>query len=101
LVAASYDSITTELSLTFDRPANCSYAIPICVRVDNGAVSGQVRQHRFEVSNVGNTIVMATQFVSFGVADQDRLTIDPVNDLIAQGDGGLFPGVADLLLPFP
>ena len=53
-----------------------------------------------EVSNVGNTIVMATQPIGVTLDAEDRLTIDAVNDLFAQGDGGLFPGVSDLLLPF-
>jgi hypothetical protein len=102
LVSASYDVSTPSVRLTFDRAINIGGFNGTTLVVDDAADSGNQYQGTGGASFAGPMaidvfLVDPTPATGTGTT----LTVTAGNGIIAVDDGGAWPGVADLQLPFP
>ena len=101
LVSAVYEA-GQYVALTFDRPIDFA-------GLDVAAVSvadGDVADYRYVGSGTpmeagAATVEVLLNGVAAGADPGVRLTVGPGNGIVAADDGGTWPGVDGLSLPFP
>ena len=99
LVAAAYDA-GTLVDLTFDRPIDVTALIPDAFIIFDGPSNLQY------VGEGAPTVMSPTRFllplVEAGATGgaQVLLTVQTLNGIVA-ADGGTFPGLAGVVLPYP
>ena len=101
LVSATYD-VGTSVRLTFDRAINIAGLNALAFSVDDAADSGNA------YSGGGGAILAGAASVDVFLVDPTppvgpgtTLSVTAANGIVASGDGGTWPGVLDLPLPFP
>ena len=101
LVFASFDAGTLILRLGFDRAIDISGLSPGQLIVDDGPTSTEYGgQGAGVLTDPTSVEVEMAELASLGFPDT-RLVATAGNGIVAVDDGGAWPGVFDLLLPFP
>jgi hypothetical protein len=102
LVQASYQSAVPSIRLKFDRAVDASGLVGTQVVVADGPVNGL----RYDAQ--GDVTVIDPRTIEIGLVDIEsyagpdvRLTASAGTGIAAVDDGGTWPGVTNLLLPFP
>jgi hypothetical protein len=102
LVGAVYDANAPRVTLTFDRPIDISACDESAIGVDDGVQSGTQLQGQGGASLSGDRSVEIDLVVVGPWSGPDvRLDAGAATGIVAVDNGGTWPGVTDLLLPFP
>ena len=103
LVLATYEDLNPSvLSLTFDRDIDVTALDWAAIVVDDQPNTGQRWAGTDEFSQPDDATVRIT-LIATGPATPGPLTMTASagNDIVARDDGGVWPGVTNLQLPFP
>jgi hypothetical protein len=101
LVAAAYQP-GEWVRLTFDRAVDVASADTAAVRVDDGAVAGWLFRGDGPAALVGpRTVQVGLAILDRPAGSGTRLSAGAGTGIVAADDGGAWPGVTDLSLPFP
>jgi hypothetical protein len=102
LVQATYQPAVPSIRLKFDRAIDASALAGNQVVVADGPTAGL----RFDA--MGDLTIIDPQTIEMGLTDIEsftgpdvRLTASAATGIVATDDGGTWPGVTNLLLPFP
>ena len=101
LVAATYDIETESVVLTFDRAVDASALDPAAIRVQDGLYAAGlfVGSGPATIVNPTTIQVFLEQIGSPTVSDVE-LWATAASGIVAVDDGGTWPGVTALVLPF-
>ena len=101
LAAASFDAGTLVLRLTFNKPVDVTDIFPGNLQVDD-SVSATQYEGQGPVTQPTPSVVEVVMFELQAQAYPDtRLRALAPTGIVAVGDAEAWPGVVNLLLPFP
>jgi hypothetical protein len=102
LIAATYDTGTLTLSLTFDRAVNIDALDGAAITVDDPVF------HEASYPGDGGAVLVTPDTVEIALGlplaptgTVQTLTATAANGIVAVDDGGTWPGVVEVALPFP
>jgi hypothetical protein len=102
LISAFYEDGTSRLLLEFDRPIDIAGYNGAAILVNDGAINGVQYDGQGGITPTGPASVeIALVEVQVWSGPDVRLNATPISGIVAVDDGGTWPGVTNLLLPFP
>jgi hypothetical protein len=102
LVAATYNSDSSFVDLTFEVPIDIAAMDCEKIFVDDGAIEGFVYQGITGPELINPTTVrVLLNGISESTASDVRLTVQAGNEIVPTGGGAEWAGVTGLVLPFP
>jgi hypothetical protein len=100
LVGASFSPVTAILRLSFNKPVDVSGIFPGNLIVDDAASGAKWEGVGAAMVNPSTVDVEMSELFPQAFADT-RLNAQPPTGIVAVDDGGTWPGVTDVPLPFP
>ena len=102
LVEAAYDEVAATIRLLFDRAIDIAGLVGAQITVDDGAITGS-RYEAVGPASLDGPAVVVIGLLELG-PNEDPGTLVSAGagtGIVAIDDGGTWPGVTDLPLPFP
>lgn len=101
LVAALYED-STWVRLTFDRPIDIGALVGNAIVVDDGAITG-VRWEAIGTATLLDPVTVQIELTDFAGSSRSDTVLDATaaTGIVVISDGGTWPGVMNLVLPFP
>jgi hypothetical protein len=102
LVAATYNSDSSYVDLTFDKAIDIDSMDPTVIYVDDGQIMGFVYQGITGPELINPTTVrVLLNGIAESTASDIRLTVQAGNEIVPSAGGAEWAGVTGLGLPFP
>jgi len=102
LVSVTWDTEAGVLSLQFDRAIDISGLNADAIRLKDGVTTNSVLEPYPPVTVVDETtLTMGVLDIEPYAGSDVLLNVAADNGIVAVDDGGTFPGVTDLPVPFP
>ena len=102
LVSASYAQGALQVTLEFDRAIDIAGLVGSQITVDDGQFNARAYQATGAASLVNaSTVQIGLVQTGLSAGFDVRLTATALTGIAAVDDGGLWPGVTELVLPWP